>query len=91
MGYRHFARQPFYTENDRVYQTPASESEHALFRIQEEEDHSAEGGMFPMGGHNYYNGRDLERFLRRMAWLDQANMAQEGWEQRYLALVPKDK
>lgn len=23
-----------------------------------------------LGGHNYYNGRDMEKLLRRMKWFD---------------------
>jgi len=40
--------------------------------------------LFPLGGHNYYNERDLEGgFLRRMEWLEQSCFDQEGWEERY--------
>jgi len=40
--------------------------------------------LFPLGGHNYYNERDLEGgFLRRMEWLERSCFDQEGWEERY--------
>jgi hypothetical protein len=39
--------------------------------------------VFPMGGHNYYNGRDLESFRNRTAWLAEADVKKPGWESRY--------
>jgi len=40
--------------------------------------------LFPLGGHNYYNERDLEGgFLRRMEWLERSCLDKEGWEERY--------
>ncbi|PPQ72981.1 hypothetical protein CVT24_000294 [Panaeolus cyanescens] len=88
LGYRHFCRTPIYTSYGNLYTTPASESEHALFTVVSDKD--MEGPpLFPRGGHNYYNGRDLERFSRRIKWLHQANPHEEGWEDRYRATVHK--
>lgn len=47
--------------------------------------------IFPLGGHNYYNGRDLERFVRRIGRLIQAKQMEEGWEDRYMAIVSELK
>jgi hypothetical protein len=43
---------------------------------------------FPRGGHNYYGGRELERLLRRIAWLERSDLdkGDARWEERYLSL-----
>ncbi|KAF5310571.1 hypothetical protein D9619_008193 [Psilocybe cf. subviscida] len=79
MGFRHFCTEPIYTVGGRLYKTPPTESEHALFRVQASEKVS----LFPKGGHNYYNGRDLERFTRRISWLASSRPFDDGWEERY--------
>ncbi|KAF9482285.1 alpha/beta-hydrolase [Pholiota conissans] len=82
-GYRHFCQEPLYTVGGKLYKVPSSESEHALFHVQMSNDHESSHVVFPRGGHNYYNGRDLERFARRILWLDKANPTEKGWESRY--------
>ena len=89
LGYRHFCQEPLYTFCGKLFKTPASECEHALFYTKLEEEMDEETRLFPMGGHNYYNGRDLERFLRRIDWLLKSDPAIVGWEGRYLAMVTK--
>ncbi|KAF5356862.1 hypothetical protein D9756_006448 [Leucocoprinus leucothites] len=44
--------------------------------------------LSPLGGHNYYNERDLEgRYLRRMEWLERSGFNQDGWEERYREII----
>ncbi|KXN86504.1 hypothetical protein AN958_09976 [Leucoagaricus sp. SymC.cos] len=44
--------------------------------------------LSPLGGHNYYNERDLEgRYLRRMLWLEKSGFDQDGWEDRYREII----
>ncbi|KAJ3567672.1 hypothetical protein NP233_g6210 [Leucocoprinus birnbaumii] len=44
--------------------------------------------LSPLGGHNYYNERDLEgRYLRRMEWLERSTFDEEGWEERYRIII----
>jgi len=88
LGYRHFCKKPLYTAGGILYNTPATESEHSLFHVI---DSKGPALLFPFGGHNYYNGRDHERFLRRLSWLIEAKPMEEGWEDRYLAIVSKLK
>lgn len=88
VGYRHFCRTPLYTSYGKLYMTPASESEHALFNVDRDSE-ATEPLLFPRGGHNYYNGRDLEKFSRRIKWLLEAKPNEEGWEDRYRAIVVK--
>ena len=47
--------------------------------------------IFPLGGHNYYNGRDMEGFVRRTNWLFQAKPMEVDWEDRYMTIVSKMK
>jgi len=47
--------------------------------------------LSPLGGHNYYNERDLEGgFLRRLDWLMKSGFDKEGWEEKYRAIMEKD-
>jgi len=34
-------------------------------------------------GHNFYNGRDMEKCARRIHWLDKFITGTEDWEARY--------
>ncbi|EGO00311.1 hypothetical protein SERLA73DRAFT_180832 [Serpula lacrymans var. lacrymans S7.3] len=79
LGYRHFSQNPLYYVHGRLYHIPESESECALF-----DSHSEIKDIptHPRGGHNYYNGRDMEKAARRMWWLKEVHK-EEGWEQLY--------
>ncbi|PPQ84900.1 hypothetical protein CVT25_004568 [Psilocybe cyanescens] len=89
-GYRHFCQEPIYTVGGKLYRTPSTESEHALFRVLSDNnaDHN-KVALFPKGGHNYYNGRDLEKFARRINWLDKSMPTKDGWEERYSDILKK--
>ncbi|XP_006463229.1 hypothetical protein AGABI2DRAFT_120054 [Agaricus bisporus var. bisporus H97] len=44
----------------------------------------------PLGGHNYYNERDMEGgFLRRMEWLAKSGFDKPGWRERYQTIMQK--
>ncbi|KDR80354.1 hypothetical protein GALMADRAFT_223234 [Galerina marginata CBS 339.88] len=88
-GYRHFCLEPLYTSGGKIYHTPSTESEHALFRVISNNSSDDIAFLFPKGGHNYYNGRDLEKFTRRITWLDRAMPKDDGWEDRYMAILMK--
>ncbi|KAF9528622.1 Alpha/Beta hydrolase protein, partial [Crepidotus variabilis] len=87
IGYRHFCLEPIYTIEGKLFRTPASDCEHALFHVQSELQTMENLRVFPKGGHNYYNGRDLERFARRINWLDKSKPSEEGWEDRYMSFA----
>lgn len=79
-----------YLARGRLYQIPDNESEHTLFEVSLRTTSDSTSGLdFPRGGHNYYNGRDFERFARRIAWLARAKPEESGWEGRYRASVCK--
>ena len=50
---------------------------------------------FPLGGHNYYNCRDMEKLSRRMRWLEISTPAEgtlaEKWEKHYLRRLDHEK
>ncbi|KAG6915511.1 hypothetical protein DXG01_011136 [Tephrocybe rancida] len=89
LGYRHFAADPFYLDQTRLYHVPHSECEHALFETKPSSVDEENAVQFPKGGHNYYNGRDFERHGRRIGWLHKANIADGGWEERYRKRLSK--
>jgi len=89
LGYRHFCQESIYTVGGKLYRTPPAECEHALFRVVQEDDATGVP-LFPKGGHNYYSGRDLEKFSRRIMWLNRAAPEKEGWEDRYMELLRKN-
>lgn len=129
-GYRHFAQQPLYTVNGKVYRIPKTESESALFRVtpssssqpsdpsnplsriltpvsQSSQETTDPGtatatdkaaatacspliSLYPLGGHNYYSGRDLEGgLLRRLDWLVKSGFDKDGWEDKYRTFMEK--
>ncbi|KAJ7185807.1 Alpha/Beta hydrolase protein [Mycena filopes] len=115
-GYRHYAERPLYWVHGRLYWVPSTEREHTLFHVAGDEEKDAKedakeadakdadtGPLHPRGGHNYYNGRDMEKLVRRVLWLDKAvkraqqqaggadgeGGAQGDWRERYRALVLK--
>jgi hypothetical protein len=62
-GYVHHTTNALFLRNDRLFRIPDSEKEHGSFDIPPAED--APPPLHPKGGHNYYNGRDLEKLARR--------------------------
>jgi hypothetical protein len=84
IGYRHFARAPFYLYQGLLYKIPPSESEYTAFTVKSAPTNAPSVGVgsstgshsltreqfleHPLGGHNYYNRRDMERVLRLMGW-----------------------
>ncbi|CAK5262074.1 unnamed protein product [Mycena citricolor] len=88
-GYRHFAQTPYYFVHERLYCVPEPLSEYALFRIDPAEDAAAKPPLHPRGGHNYYNGRDMERFARHIGYLDKAMKKEGDWRDRYREQVAK--
>jgi len=90
LGYRHFCKEPLYTACGVLYNTPSAELEYCLFHVVDEGgDYDGHAPIFPLGGHNYYNGRDLERFIRRTNWLFQAMPMEGDWKDRYMTIVSK--
>jgi hypothetical protein len=39
------------------------------------------GLEYPLGGHNYYNNRDIEKLLRRMRWFNGKKSGEVDWGQ----------
>ena len=78
MGYRHFCRAPLFTGGGKLYRIPTNNQSQVMFYPPENMMK-----LFPMGGHNYYNRRDLESFRRRTSWLAEADIDKTGWQSRY--------
>ena len=63
-GYVHHTTNPLFLRNDRLFRIPDSEKEYGSFDIPSIE--GAPPPLHPKGGHNYYNGRELESLARRV-------------------------
>jgi hypothetical protein len=88
-GYWHFARGPMYLDKGHLYHIPREATEDSLFTVSLSAQNQNCPPNFPFGGHNYYNGRDLERFMHRTDWLLRAKFDEDGWEDRYRQLFAK--
>ncbi|KAJ3554549.1 hypothetical protein NM688_g3047 [Phlebia brevispora] len=88
-GYRHLTESPMYFYHERLFHVPPSESEHGTFDVNTEAAWAVPA--HPRGGHNYYNGRDLEKISRRMDWVHEMMGDGTGWESKYIARVAKDE
>lgn len=88
-GFRHFALNPLYSMQGRLYHIPSSESEFCLFHVSLEGNEKDQITPYPLGGHNYYNLRDMERVARRMEWMLNCMAGNERWEDLYRAHVAK--
>ncbi|KAH8120339.1 alpha/beta-hydrolase [Phellopilus nigrolimitatus] len=82
IGFRHLSQSPLYLFHGGLYRIPPSESECSTFPVKPGDD--ALPPEYPLGGHNYYNDRDMEKTLRRLRWLDLLHLGQTAWEERYL-------
>ncbi|SJK98610.1 uncharacterized protein ARMOST_01878 [Armillaria ostoyae] len=81
-GYRHCTERPMYLVHGHIFRIPASECEFSLF-IAEPPSADCISIEHPRGGHNYYNGRDMERVPRRLDWLEKAMGGEEDWIEKY--------
>jgi hypothetical protein len=88
-GYRHYAQSPFYFVHGRLYQIPTESREYALFHVTPDLEGEDSVPDHPRGGHNYYNGRDMEKVARRIIWLGAAMKKEGDWKDRYRAKVAK--
>lgn len=87
-GYRHLARTPLYFYHGRLFQVPAAEREHGVFTVDKEALDQTRRPDHPRGGHNYYNGRDAEKIVRRGYWLERImSKHADGWQEKYLAKI----
>jgi hypothetical protein len=80
-----------YLNMGKLYHIPREASEDALFTVMPLEGVEEYPCDFPLGGHNYYNGRDHERFFHRTEWLLQAEYGEDGWEDRYRHVFTKNQ
>ncbi|KAH9946636.1 alpha/beta-hydrolase [Amylocystis lapponica] len=90
LGYKHLTRTPLYYYHGRLFHVPATESEHGVFTFSEGALDATKIPDYPRGGHNYYNGRDWEKVVRRIFWLNEIlEKHGNGWEDEYIAYLAK--
>lgn len=91
MGYRHFSEAPLYLFHGRLYKVPPSEVEHSIFAVEPSRGAEHEPPAHPRGGHNYYNGRDMELLQRRIGWTIEAGLGRTAdWTEAFLRRVKED-
>jgi len=88
-GYRHFTESPLYFYHGRLFHVPPPENEHGLFEVAKDALDKTEPPVYPRGGHNYYNSRDMEGIARRMRWIEKIIEEGEDWEEKYAAKFEK--
>jgi hypothetical protein len=83
LGYQHFTERPLYFYHGLLFHVPATENEHGLFDVAEDALDTTRTWEHPRGGHNYYNGRDMEGTARRMQWIEEMMTREVDWETGY--------
>lgn len=89
LGYRHFCQNPIYFAQGHLFRIPPDVSECSHFPIKLDDDDAAAAAQkdvppeFPRGGHNYYNGRDMEGTLQKIWRLKIPTLGEVGWEERH--------
>ncbi|KAG9010987.1 hypothetical protein FRB93_003437 [Tulasnella sp. JGI-2019a] len=87
MGYRHFTENPLYLYHGALYHIPPSEAENTIFTVAEAEADptSLIPPDYPLGGHNYYGGRDMEKLQRLMKSAAELGLGKsDDWEVAFL-------
>ena len=85
-GYVHHTTSPLFLRNDRLFRIPDGEKECGSFDIPPIE--GAPPPIYPKGGHNYYNGRELEKLARRVDALSRLMRDEDDlWVESYVQEV----
>jgi len=87
-GYVHHTTNPLFLRNDQLFRIPDSEKEYGSFDTPSVED--APPPLHPKGGHNYYNGRELEKLARRVDALSKLMKDEDDlWIESYVEEVTR--
>lgn len=91
LGFHHCTKRPIYFYNARLFHIPESEREFGQFDVaMSDEDMEKMPPLHPKGGHNYYNGSDMEKMVRRMEWLQKTvKKGDDQWMDLYRKQVLK--
>ena len=67
LGYRHLSSSPLFLYHGHLYHIPESEAEHSIFNVTKSASLQVlKPPDHPLGGHNYYGGRDMEKLQQLM-------------------------
>ncbi|KAG8905916.1 hypothetical protein FRB99_007996 [Tulasnella sp. 403] len=82
---------PFYLYHGKLYRIPPSECEHSIFNVEESSEGPAIPPDHPLGGHNYYGGRDMEKLQRMMRLAAHLGFGKDdAWKHSFLQRVKED-
>lgn len=85
-GYVHHTTNPLFLRNNQLFRIPGSEKEYGSFDTSTIE--GAPPPLHPKGGHNYYNGRELEKLARRVSALGKLIKDEDDlWVESYVTEV----
>ena len=88
IGYVHHTTNPLFLRDDRLFKIPDSEKECGSYDTPSVED--APPPLHPKGGHNYYNGRELEKLARRADTLMKLMKDEDDlWVESYLQEIAR--
>ena len=88
IGYAHHTANALFLRDDRLFRIPESEKEYGSYDIPAVED--APPPLHPKGGHNYYNGRELEKLARRADLLIKLMKDEDDlWVESYLEEIAR--
>lgn len=82
-----------YLHNGILYHIPASEHEHSIFEIEQASapEDSVVAADYPLGGHNYYGGRDMEKLQRLMKWAAEVGLGKDdNWKAAFTQKLKED-
>ena len=89
LGFHHLSSNPLYLYHGFLYRIPERFSEFSKYEVEGDDDDPPPD--YPLGGHNYYNNRDMEKCLRHFQWLGVPNFGNPDSERRYLDKVADEK
>lgn len=85
-GYVHHTTDPLFLRNDQLFRIPDDQKEYGFFDTPTIE--GAPPPLHPKGGHNYYNGKDLEKLVRRASALSKLMRDDDDlWMKHYVEEV----
>lgn len=77
---------PFYLYQGNLYRVPAGDSESSFFNVEPAQPEDGIESVYPLGGHNYYNNRNMEKAFKLVRMLKLKTLGEDGWKERYLKI-----
>ncbi|OCH96181.1 alpha/beta-hydrolase [Obba rivulosa] len=90
LGFRHMTNSQLFYYCGCLLRIPQTESEHGQFTVSKDALDLTKIPDHPRGGHGYYNGRDIEKVVRRvLLFKKMMDSGAPDWEKDYLIHIAK--